>query len=716
MNYKAMIKKQSTIILIAVICLTIATIGVSYALFFQVETNSNNQIVTAGSLNVSYGSGSSSINATNLLPMSDEEALTSSTMTGTIYVENKGSLPAEYEVAIGNDIESFEARTDKTDTDELLSHDFIRVAAYRNGELIVEPTTLSSLNKSLEDASLYTLFNGTLDITGTGNSTMTIVIKVWIDEEAPEEIIGDYVYLKMEIISEVDDFTAEGGEYKTANGSALLTLNNSYGGYLGNYIIKGNSVQNGTPTPNDPIEVQSVGDKTVNLINNVKSSETISGITFTINNDKSITMNGTNTSGSNIAYSIIGNSDYIEQSILLEDNTTYTLSGGVELPTGVYLQTHGKVNESTQYKTFTKTPTTFTTAESTLWSAYIRIDAGVTISNLTVYPQLEKGSTATEYEPYGKYKIPVTTKSKNIFTYQTILDSNHIELLNASNAEFNFINTSGIPETYIDAKENTQYNVSYKVKAVSEQVIHFSVYYTDGTNTNISATGVVGEYVEVSGVTAANKSVSYIKFGGGGGLKVGTTFKEIQFEEGTNKTSYAPYYNETTNIYLDEPLRKVGDYYDYIDFSKKQVIRQIASVDLGSVNFTYNTDKVNPYFTYVNSAQVAAKADYILSANYNRVSIYSMLSSSANQPDFSISIGYPSNWRGRLVVTDSRYSDAASLKSALNGVIAYFPADFEIEPEPISLPNIPINYGTTILEVDTEIAPSDVEVSYRYLD
>lgn len=204
MNYKAMIKKQSTIIAIAVICLTIVTIGTSYALFFQVETNTNNQVVTAGTLDVSYGSGSSSITATELLPMSDDAALTSSTMTGTIYIENKGTLPANYEVAIGNDLETFNKRENALETDKLLSHEYLRVAAYVNGELLIEPTKLSELTKSVNNEDMYQILTGLIDAKeNTGNSTMTVVLKIWIAENAPTEIIGDYVYLKMDVTSEV---------------------------------------------------------------------------------------------------------------------------------------------------------------------------------------------------------------------------------------------------------------------------------------------------------------------------------------------------------------------------------------------------------------------------------------------------------------------------------------------------------------------------------
>jgi hypothetical protein len=51
--------------------------------------------------------------------------------------------------------------------------------------------------------------------------------------------------------------------------------------------------------------------------------------------------------------------------------------------------------------------------------------------------------------------------------------------------------------------------------------------------------------------------------------------KYIQLEEGSTATAYEPYINKTTNIYLNEPLRKVGDYADYIDYKNKKVVRNV---------------------------------------------------------------------------------------------------------------------------------------------
>lgn len=57
--------------------------------------------------------------------------------------------------------------------------------------------------------------------------------------------------------------------------------------------IYGNSTQNGTPTPTSPVEIQSVGEKSTNLIPFNYTSRTINGVTITVNNDGSLTYNGT---------------------------------------------------------------------------------------------------------------------------------------------------------------------------------------------------------------------------------------------------------------------------------------------------------------------------------------------------------------------------------------------------------------------------------------
>ena len=106
---------------------------------------------------------------------------------------------------------------------------------------------------------------------------------------------------------------------------------------------------------------------------------------------------------------------------------------------------------------------------------------------------------------------------------------------------------------------------------------------------------------------------------------------KLQVEIGTVLTDYEPYVEPvTTNIYLNEPLRKVGDYVDYIDFKNQKVFRNVEVLD--------DT--------------------------------------------------------GTLTIGES-----------YKGII-------DNEGTSIDLPNIPTHKGTNIIEVDTEVKPSSLEIEY----
>lgn len=133
-----------------------------------------------------------------------------------------------------------------------------------------------------------------------------------------------------------------------------------------------------------------------NLIEPLMPTTTYHGVTCTNNGDGSFTLNGmaTATATWRIEQSTGGGSNNLRSL-----NGTYTLScKGVQ--TGVSLvvtqldvwQTIGKVQNN-------ETPSTFTSnLNDTL--VYIAVTNGTTVNNVTVYPQLERGSQATAYAPY----------------------------------------------------------------------------------------------------------------------------------------------------------------------------------------------------------------------------------------------------------------------------------------------------------------------------
>lgn len=206
MNYSSTLKKHTIIIAICVICSVLLLAGTSYALFFQVNTNTENQVVKTGKLSVTYGSESKKITDISLYPMSDEDAIEASNTTSSVAIENTGSLPANYRIKIGKDTEKFEDEAPANA--EHVSLDNVRVAAFIGEEQIVAPVTLSTLTVSSDDGNMFDLYSGTLAVDGKE----TILVKVWLDNQTQETEIGKYLYLKLDVTSEVDEANTPEGQ------------------------------------------------------------------------------------------------------------------------------------------------------------------------------------------------------------------------------------------------------------------------------------------------------------------------------------------------------------------------------------------------------------------------------------------------------------------------------------------------------------------------
>lgn len=130
-----------------------------------------------------------------------------------------------------------------------------------------------------------------------------------------------------------------------------------------------------------------------NLIPNEAKNKTISGITFTVNKDKSITISGT----------ALGHADiYIKNAWgstvpFITLNGEYTLSTGANNSNVVLYLVNGTTVVSS---TSSKITQTFNNREITC--VFLRVNSGSTV-NATIYPQLEKGSVATNYVEYDSY-------------------------------------------------------------------------------------------------------------------------------------------------------------------------------------------------------------------------------------------------------------------------------------------------------------------------
>lgn len=181
----------------------------------------------------------------------------------------------------------------------------------------------------------------------------------------------------------------------------------------------GNTIQDGTPTPEAPVEIQTIsGDNTFtinlnsyrvdlkgkNLLNpfvnhSAGYSTTIRGITFTINQDGTITANGTATGGSAtlILYGAWSGTTVYQT---LDKTKNYCLPslGNKQI---IFVRTYDN-GTFTTYNS--NTQRTITNKENIVYFG-VEISNGETVENYVFKPQLEEGSEPTPYEPYYNYEL-----------------------------------------------------------------------------------------------------------------------------------------------------------------------------------------------------------------------------------------------------------------------------------------------------------------------
>ncbi len=177
------------------------------------------------------------------------------------------------------------------------------------------------------------------------------------------------------------------------NGNMISTDKSEIGLIFNNYNIMINKGTVATDyVPYNSLEIKDVGE---NLLNVTAKTTTAQGITFTVNADKSITINGTNT-GTGTAF--------------------FRLADNFVLPAGNYTLSNKNSNASNYGFLFYDDGNNFprtnisnaTFTEDTTIKPYIRIDAGITVNNQTIYPIILKGTYTEEnipaYTPYQEQK------------------------------------------------------------------------------------------------------------------------------------------------------------------------------------------------------------------------------------------------------------------------------------------------------------------------
>ncbi len=233
--------------------------------------------------------------------------------------------------------------------------------------------------------------------------------------------------------------------------------------------------------------------------------------------------------------------------------------------------------------------------------------------------------TDTNDSNYGKYKLGIKTTGKNIFDINTYLK----EYLNNENGitytQKNFIQINKI-KILADAKENTQYTLSFDYEIYSSDEEKGNAIYVsmrDKNNNELKKVQLTSKGTTVTGtskiVMNEDTTLSHILISYATGTRdCSVILKNIQLEEGTESTDFEAYEEKTTNIFLDEPLRKVGNYSDYIDLINKKIVRNIKE-KIFTGNETYYTKYLpellfklteTDYMKYLSSSQTRQMSNY----------------------------------------------------------------------------------------------------------
>ena len=183
--------------------------------------------------------------------------------------------------------------------------------------------------------------------------------------------------------------------------------------------VRGNHKQDGTPTLENPSEIETVKDEVNVIVSNknlykiTASNKTDAGVTFTVNEDGTVVANGTSTG------------TYLNLGEIYLDAGTYTVSGGPangdwnKQRLTLYLY-KGPTENYSIYRNMTYT---FTLTERTRVSLAYVAQSGSVLNNEVIKPMIEYGTVATDFIKHEEIK-------KTLDIQQEMLEGDYFDLEN----------------------------------------------------------------------------------------------------------------------------------------------------------------------------------------------------------------------------------------------------------------------------------------------
>ena len=686
-------KQKITLSITGIILVTLILVGLTYGYYLTtIKGNTNTKSITTSlaNLELKYDDGNGIITSSNLEP--------GDSVTKTFSVENTGNKKVvNYTVYLENVINEFIDKNDLKITLKCTSN-----IGTCNGNTLTYPSSdgIIAVN-DIEEKEIQTF-------------------ELKVDFIETNDLQNDNMNKKFEGNVKILDIKSTNKKLVTSEGENNATVSSPE--LLTNFKIYGNSLQE-TRSGKNLINIPDFNVSYTNTyyINTATNFKLEAGKTYTLSFDYNI-KSATSTVAVAVGYG------------------TTTYSKDIQAKKDYDTQTTGR-----QSVTFT-TPSAYTT-DDYLFVRFARVSTPSTVNVDLSNIQLEEGTTATDYEAYGvspsptypseissvgdlvtntndsnygKYKLTVKTTGKNLIHYpyaQTTKTQNGITFTDNMDGSITIDGT---------ATENTTFYLYSNVTSLLNNIkngdtITLSMT-SDKTLTN--NTRLVANYydssktmkygLEIYGSTLSKTQeitsdwkgmVIYIV------ILSGETVDKVtikpQLELGDNSSTYEKYEETLTNIYLDEPLRKVGNYSDYVDLINKKVVRNTTKkVFNGTENWnSFNSTKV---FFITDSSLKYENDIYCLTDKYLcQVSAGGQSYKSGNAWVQSTS-KYP-----RIYFADDNYSTATTFKNNLktNNITGIYVLN-ETKTEDLNISEIELSENTKKIFIETNTKPSNIEIEY----
>ena len=421
---------------------------------------------------------------------------------------------------------------------------------------------------------------------------------------------------------------------KVVGEGTTITLNNTEEAPM-KIDLKGNTSQEGTPTPETPQDIHIVsGDNSINIVGtNLYNTNDITNSSISVDNEGYITISIDNSSGSS---TIINNFSTLLNS-LIKPSTSYSVilevksvsgTGRITLNEtstatqflGVASRTFESISSNSVYINVTSTRSDFSSANKQ-FNSYVYCtagEAGTIKFRVSILSNTSITANDFVYQPYQSASYPISLGVENIFNK------------NASGKPAYAIKTpieTGVRVIITSAGQNRYYGMNIGADELLGKTITISETITpSASNTGQTylffgnSTAVTTSLITNSGITGTGKQTKtisipssfptncdriwfliYANGTGTGNVDDYVDYTDLQMEIGSTAHSYTPYGKAIE-------LCKIGDYQDSIvkDNGKWYLNKQIGKVVLnGSESWAKSSNtNVNRYYipgTFINT-------------------------------------------------------------------------------------------------------------------